>query len=192
MLWPRIDQKTCLKAITAAGLEAVPLPLLLEGDQLVTDVEGLRRRLEELGPDSVAAVVTTTSCFAPRAADDVVAVAKLCQAAGVGHVINNAYGVQARRRGGGRAVGDGFLPVCVEGRGLLPRWSAGHSARSMVTLSAAVYLPAAVAGAVRAGGVGVAQGAGGRGGAEHRQKLHGAGGGGHHRRAPRPDPAGGW
>ena len=44
----------------------------------------------------VACVVTTTSCFAPRAADDVVAVAKLCQAAGVAHIINNAYGVQVR------------------------------------------------------------------------------------------------
>ena len=43
----------------------------------------------------MACVVTTTSCFAPRAPDDVVAVAKLCQAAGVPHVINNAYGIQS-------------------------------------------------------------------------------------------------
>lgn len=39
VLWPRIDQKTCLKSITAAGLEVVVLPLELQGDQLVTNVE---------------------------------------------------------------------------------------------------------------------------------------------------------
>ena len=109
VLWSRIDQKTCLKAITAAGLEPVVIELLKQGDELVTDVEvcllnyrspilciqckkirslppvrfgdpaqGIRLKLEELG-DSVACVVTTTSCFAPRAPDNVVAVAKLCQ-----------------------------------------------------------------------------------------------------------------
>ncbi len=35
------------------------------------------------------------SCFAPRASDDVVGVAKLCKGAGIPHVINNAYGVQS-------------------------------------------------------------------------------------------------
>ncbi len=46
--------------------------------------------MDELGAHRVACVVTTTSCFAPRACDDVVAVAKLCKAAGVAHVVNNA------------------------------------------------------------------------------------------------------
>ena len=45
----------------------------------------------------VVCVLTTTSCFAPRGADDVVGVAKLCTALGVGHVVNNAYGVQSSR-----------------------------------------------------------------------------------------------
>ena len=39
VLWSRIDQKTCLKAITAAGLEPVVIELLKQGDELVTDVE---------------------------------------------------------------------------------------------------------------------------------------------------------
>lgn len=43
---------------------------------------------------SVLCVLTTTSCFAPRAADDVEAVARLCKQHHVAHVINNAYGVQ--------------------------------------------------------------------------------------------------
>ena len=117
----RIDQKTCLKAITAAGLDPEVVELVKKGDELVTDVEvrcpphkslipalipsvssysliphnpqRIRTRLDELGgADGVACIVTTTSCFAPRCPDDVVAVAKLCQAAGVPHIINNAYG----------------------------------------------------------------------------------------------------
>lgn len=39
VLWPRIDQKTCLKSIQASGYEPVVVPMRLEGDQLVTDVE---------------------------------------------------------------------------------------------------------------------------------------------------------
>lgn len=133
VLWPRIDQKTCLKCVQAAGYEPVVVPLRLQGDQLCTDVEALEAEVARLGPDAVACVLTTTSCFAPRAADDVVAgaggdlhasnacegrgaacfsqlaegcdahppllaaaaVAKLCQRAGIAHIINNAYGVQS-------------------------------------------------------------------------------------------------
>ncbi len=73
VLWPRIDQKTCLKAIASAGLEAVPLALAQHGDELRTDMALLERELARLGAQNVVAVVTTTSCFAPRAADDVVA-----------------------------------------------------------------------------------------------------------------------
>ena len=74
VLWPRIDQKTCLKAVVSAGLEAVPLALAAVGDELRTDVPALEAELMRLGPANVVAVVTTTSCFAPRAADDIVAV----------------------------------------------------------------------------------------------------------------------
>ena len=74
VLWPRIDQKTCLKAVVSAGLEAMPLALTAAGDELRTDVAALEAELKRLGPASVVAVVTTTSCFAPRAADDIVAV----------------------------------------------------------------------------------------------------------------------
>jgi O-phospho-L-seryl-tRNASec:L-selenocysteinyl-tRNA synthase len=66
VVWSRIDQKTCLKAITAANLVPVVVQLLQQGDELVTDVAGIQQAVEELGAASVAAVVTTTSCFAPR------------------------------------------------------------------------------------------------------------------------------
>lgn len=38
VLWPRIDQKTCLKAIVSAGFEAVPVANVLEGDEVRTDL----------------------------------------------------------------------------------------------------------------------------------------------------------
>jgi hypothetical protein len=66
VIWSRIDQKTCLKAITAANLVPVVIKLLRRGDELVTDVGAITAAVQRLGPGSVAAVVTTTSCFAPR------------------------------------------------------------------------------------------------------------------------------
>ncbi|KAK9810417.1 hypothetical protein WJX72_010391 [[Myrmecia] bisecta] len=95
VIWPRIDQKTCLKAIISAGLEAVVVANKLEGDQLRTDEDQIKAEISRLGPENVVCVVTTTSCFAPRAADRVVEVAKLCAAENVGHIVNNAYGVQS-------------------------------------------------------------------------------------------------
>ena len=95
VLWPRIDQKTCLKAIVSANLEVVPLENVLDGDELHTDMAAMRQQVDRLGPDNVVCIVTTTSCFAPRATDSVVEVAKLCKSSGFGHIINNAYGVQS-------------------------------------------------------------------------------------------------
>jgi O-phospho-L-seryl-tRNASec:L-selenocysteinyl-tRNA synthase len=65
-VWSRIDQKTCLKAITAANLIPIVVELQRVGDELRTDLPEIEARLMNLGPGSVAAVVTTTSCFAPR------------------------------------------------------------------------------------------------------------------------------
>ncbi|GIL49520.1 hypothetical protein Vafri_5850 [Volvox africanus] len=97
VVWSRVDQKTCLKAITAAGLKPHVVELKRHGDELVTDVQSISEALEALGADRVVAVVTTTSCFAPRAPDDVAAVARLCATADVPHVVNNAYGIQSRQ-----------------------------------------------------------------------------------------------
>ena len=38
-IWSRIDQKTCLKAITAACLVPVVIELVLQGDELRTDLK---------------------------------------------------------------------------------------------------------------------------------------------------------
>jgi O-phospho-L-seryl-tRNASec:L-selenocysteinyl-tRNA synthase len=66
VVWSRIDQKTCLKSITAANLTPIVIELIQQGDELATDVEGIRAAVQRVGAQCVAAVVTTTSCFAPR------------------------------------------------------------------------------------------------------------------------------
>jgi hypothetical protein len=47
-----------------------------------------------VGVENVLCVLSTTSCFAPRAPDAVVEIASMCQELGIAHVINNAYGLQ--------------------------------------------------------------------------------------------------
>ena len=101
VIWSRIDQKSCFKSISTAGL--VPLVVQLktcpkssgegEGEALETDCDEIERLLTLHG-DEVLCVLTTTSCFAPRQPDSVDVVARLCAAAKVAHVINNAYGIQ--------------------------------------------------------------------------------------------------
>ena len=49
------------------------------------------------GAERVLCVLSTTSCFAPRVPDAVEELAKLCKRRGIGHVINNAYGLQVRQ-----------------------------------------------------------------------------------------------
>jgi O-phospho-L-seryl-tRNASec:L-selenocysteinyl-tRNA synthase len=96
VVWPRVDQKTCLKCITAAGLEPLVVPMARSGDALVTDLSALEAAITTAGgAENVVCVMTTTSCFAPRTPDDVVGVAKMCARLDVSHLINNAYGVQA-------------------------------------------------------------------------------------------------
>jgi O-phospho-L-seryl-tRNASec:L-selenocysteinyl-tRNA synthase len=69
VIWPRIDQKTCLKCIPCAGLEIVCIENLFEGDEVRTNVVEIKRMIEKLGKDSILCVLSTTSCFAPRAPD---------------------------------------------------------------------------------------------------------------------------
>ena len=54
------------------GFEPVVVELQRDGDELRTDLSALSSAVDSLegGADAVIAVVTTTSCFAPRACDD--------------------------------------------------------------------------------------------------------------------------
>lgn len=96
VLMPRIDQKSCIKCVASAGLQLVIIENRIEGDALVTNVEAISAKIEELGCDRVAAVLTTSSCFAPRGCDALLAVGRLCHPRGIPHIVNNAYGVQSR------------------------------------------------------------------------------------------------
>ncbi|XP_030374529.1 O-phosphoseryl-tRNA(Sec) selenium transferase [Scaptodrosophila lebanonensis] len=99
VLWSRIDQKSCFKAITAAGLQPIIIAgtLLPEEKALITNVAAFEQQLAQLDPAQILCLYTTTSCFAPRNSDDIVAIAKLAANAGVPHVINNAYGLQCSK-----------------------------------------------------------------------------------------------
>eukprot|EP00033_Pygsuia_biforma_P002973 GCRY01003274.1.p1 GENE.GCRY01003274.1~~GCRY01003274.1.p1 ORF type:complete len:655 (-),score=182.86 GCRY01003274.1:388-2352(-) len=66
-------------------------------EDVVTDVQTFELLLRHIHPDDVLCVQSTSSCFAPRAIDNVVALAALCRTHGVPHVVNNAYGVQLSR-----------------------------------------------------------------------------------------------
>ena len=103
VLWSRIDQKSCFKAIQSAGMTCVVVPTIMEGDQVVTDLVNIERLLS-VNSGKVLAVITTTSCFAPRVFDKVDRVAencyyhrKLCSSHGIAHIINNAYGLQCQK-----------------------------------------------------------------------------------------------
>ena len=54
---------------THSGYEAVVIENVLDGDMLRTNLDSIEEKITELGDDSVACVLTTTSCFAPRAID---------------------------------------------------------------------------------------------------------------------------
>ena len=96
VVWPRIDQKSCLKAVSTAQATPLVVENLLEGDELRTDVEAVRRRIAEVGAENVLCVLSTTSCFAPRGVDKLLDLARLCAELDVPHVCNNAYGVQCK------------------------------------------------------------------------------------------------
>eukprot|EP00557_Chaetoceros_sp_GSL56_P010564 CAMPEP_0176484352 /NCGR_PEP_ID=MMETSP0200_2-20121128/4406_1 /TAXON_ID=947934 /ORGANISM="Chaetoceros sp., Strain GSL56" /LENGTH=546 /DNA_ID=CAMNT_0017880815 /DNA_START=163 /DNA_END=1800 /DNA_ORIENTATION=+ len=95
VLWSRIDQKTCYKAVLSAGFVCVVVPTKVDGDMVVTDMEAIRYNLQKY-KNRVLAVISTTSCFAPRVPDDIDKIGKLCQIENVAHVINNAYGLQCQ------------------------------------------------------------------------------------------------
>merc|ERR1711865_488087 len=116
VLWPRIDQKTCLKAMLSAGLTPVPIENVLEGDMLRTDLEAIEAKIQELGAENVLAIVTTSSCFSPRVPDKLVEIAEICKKNDIGHLINNAYGVQAASTTQliGNAIRKGRVDVIVQ------------------------------------------------------------------------------
>ena len=123
VLWSRIDQKACFKCIITAGMFSTrtnsfrPVvivfdasdvsiylglqPIVIEpnvsGDELRTDLVNMEAQMATLGSDNIVCVLTTTSCFAPRATDSLEQIAGLCSRYNIPHLVNNSYGLQSGR-----------------------------------------------------------------------------------------------
>lgn len=97
VIWPRIDQKTCLKCIVTANLIPVPIDGVLEKDEIHTNLDLIKKKIEELGKENILAIISTTSCFAPRVPDKIKDLAVICKESNLYHIINNAYGLQCSK-----------------------------------------------------------------------------------------------
>ncbi|XP_074642114.1 O-phosphoseryl-tRNA(Sec) selenium transferase-like [Tubulanus polymorphus] len=97
VIWPRIDQKSCFKAIISAGFVPIVLENDLQGDELRTHVEDLKSKITELGPENIVCILSTTSCFAPRGPDKLEEISRLCSTHDIPHLVNNAYGIQSSK-----------------------------------------------------------------------------------------------
>ena len=93
VIWSRIDQKSCFKSIITAGLTPLVVDNIIVNGQMQTNIAHIQELLEKYG-EEILCVMSTTSCFAPRQPDLIDEIARLCKKHCVGHVINNAYGLQ--------------------------------------------------------------------------------------------------
>ncbi|CAK88142.1 unnamed protein product (macronuclear) [Paramecium tetraurelia] len=97
VLWPRIDQKTCLKCIQTANLIPIVIDSVIQDHVVTTNLDMLIQKVNEIGPDNIVCVLSTTSCFAPRIPDNIGEIAKICKQFSIYHVVNNAYGLQCNK-----------------------------------------------------------------------------------------------
>ena len=95
VIWCRVDQKTCLKSILNTGLQPIIIEPSREGDELVTNISQLRSVLEHTPKEEILCIIPTTSVFAPRLPDDIIAVSKLGKEFDIPVIVNNAYGLQS-------------------------------------------------------------------------------------------------
>lgn len=94
VVWPRVDQKSCFKCIITAGLVPVIVKNELKNDGLIGCVKEMEEKINEVKPDTILCILSTTSSFAPKHPDDVVEIGKLCKKYDIPHLVNNAYGIQ--------------------------------------------------------------------------------------------------
>jgi O-phospho-L-seryl-tRNASec:L-selenocysteinyl-tRNA synthase len=57
----------------------------------------METQMATLGSNNIVCVLSTTSCFAPRASDSLEQIAVLCSRYNIPHLVNNAYGLQSAR-----------------------------------------------------------------------------------------------
>lgn len=66
VLWCRIDQKSCYKSILSAGFQCIIIPTKVVSDEVETNLDELRSTIQSIGKEKILAIISTTSCFAPR------------------------------------------------------------------------------------------------------------------------------
>lgn len=97
VLWSRIDQKSCFKSMLVANLHPVIVDTIQTENGLSTNVPAFKQKIDELGPENIVAIFSTTSCFAPRQCDNIYALSMLAKENNIPHIVNNAYGMQSKR-----------------------------------------------------------------------------------------------
>ncbi|CAF1632588.1 unnamed protein product, partial [Adineta ricciae] len=97
VLWSRIDQKSCFKSILTANLEPIIIEQTETDCYLQTNISEFEKQIQQLNPEEICCIVSTTSCFAPRAIDNIQHLSQLCLTHSIPHVINNAYGLQSTK-----------------------------------------------------------------------------------------------
>lgn len=86
---PNVDGN-CLSTSPSSNSSCHPIFLQVHVEDIASAVELAG------GPASVLCILSTTSCFAPRLPDDVVAISRYAQENDIPYVINNAYGTQSQ------------------------------------------------------------------------------------------------
>ncbi|MBD3214938.1 MAG: O-phosphoseryl-tRNA(Sec) selenium transferase [Candidatus Lokiarchaeota archaeon] len=91
ILLPRLDHNSILKSISFLGLEPKIVEGTIFGDAVRIPLEDIQDAYE----DECYAIVSFTSFFPPREADDVKGISKFAKEKDLVHIIINAYGVQS-------------------------------------------------------------------------------------------------
>jgi O-phospho-L-seryl-tRNASec:L-selenocysteinyl-tRNA synthase len=92
VVYPRVDLASPLKAIGLAGLKERIVEGRVCGDGVNVPAEEIEKAVNE----NTAAIMSTTTFFAPREPDKIKEIAKIAAEKNVPHIINNAFGVQSR------------------------------------------------------------------------------------------------
>jgi O-phospho-L-seryl-tRNASec:L-selenocysteinyl-tRNA synthase len=92
VVYPQIDLSTPIKAIHLAGLKERIVEGQVSGDAVNVPPEAIEAAVNK----NTAAILSTTTFFAPREPDNIKQIAKIAQNKKIPHIINNAFGVQSR------------------------------------------------------------------------------------------------
>lgn len=95
VLWFRADQKSAIKAVILGGYELIVIPGVLNQENKLSIESNIDFFKSHMTDNDIAAVISTTSCFAPRGCDDIPSISNLCAEHGIPHIVNNAYGLQS-------------------------------------------------------------------------------------------------